>query len=49
MRIGIFQLVLGREVGCYTPSRNPELGQHSGVRWARVFRVRWRRINQWRA
>ena len=43
MRVGIFQLVLCGEIGAYIPSRNPELGDQPGVRWARVFRVRWRR------
>lgn len=42
-RVGIYIARLGHEVGLYTPSRNPELGQHPGVIFARVFRVVWRR------
>lgn len=43
MRIGIFVAHLGRQLGCYRPSRTPELPQHPGIVWARTYRVRWRR------
>lgn len=43
MRVLLYRAYLGRELGACRPSQNPELLEHSGLRWARVMRVVWRR------
>lgn len=43
MTVLLYRAYLGHELGACKPSENPELLEHSGLRWARVFRVTWRR------